>query len=356
MKARSAAVQGALAVAGLVAAYLTWQRPEAEKDADVIVLDANRSDLRAIRYEDGRRTVELAPEKDLVWIRHTEKPPKPPPIVAAASSDGGVVSADGGTGTIAAAATADTDAGTTVPSPAVATQTPPSPEPRTREYRANEATARVLERVAPLRAVRSLGKLSPEKREELGLADSERVVEIVTSTGTHRFRASEGSVGTPYLESEEDGRVYIVKSTLLSDLEYAQSRLVDRSLHTFRDSGFDGITITVGDKRRTLQRSGDKLVTSPGGASDDFATNWHDRIWRMIGVDVLGRGEVPAAGEPQVRVRVDYLDGDETIGHIELAEAGKDIFARTEHTAGWVRLHGNAAQIVAEREKIVDAP
>ncbi len=73
MKARGAAVQGTLAVLGLVAAYATWQRqPEKGAGGDVVVLDIGRNDLQRVRYLDGPKSVDLerrsdGPEKGL-WI------------------------------------------------------------------------------------------------------------------------------------------------------------------------------------------------------------------------------------------------------------------------------------------------
>lgn len=361
MKARSAALQGALAVAGLIAAYVTWQRPDVDKDADVVVLDLSRSDLQRVRYEDGRRQVELTKDSQGMWIRSVEKPPKPPPAKAAADADGGTVAAvaDGHHGAYdpiaAAAGKGSEDAGTsTVGSSSV---TPaPAPAPKPREYRANEAAEKLVEKFAPLRGLRALGTLPDEKLKEVGLAESERILEVVTASGTHRFRISNDVVGAgaPYLRSETDGRVYLVRGTMLADLEFATSRLVDRRLHAFREDEFDAVTVQVDGKERTLSRTGDKLGASADGAPDELATNWHEKVWRLMGIDVLGRGETPAAGEPVVQVKIDYRKGTRSVGFIELGQAGSDVFARTEHTAGWVRLHGGAEQILGERSKIVD--
>ncbi len=78
MKARSAALQGALAIIGLTAAYFTWQRPPEKTDGEVVVLDVSRSELRTLKFEDERRVVEVFSEAGAVWIRQTEKPPPPP--------------------------------------------------------------------------------------------------------------------------------------------------------------------------------------------------------------------------------------------------------------------------------------
>ena len=341
MKAQSAALTGALAVAGLLAAYVTWQRPAEQTETEATVLDVNKSAIQSVRYEDARRIVEVVPEKDVAWIRQTEKPPPPPPPRPAPTlPDGGVVAQaapDGGT----------QDAGTAVAS------APPQKEPeqpRTREYRGNDTALNRLEDFAPLRAVRALGVLPDDKLKELGLKDSQRTLQIVTTRGTHTYRLSQDAQGAtaPYVRDESDGKVYVVKGTLVSDLEFASSRLVDRKLHTFRDDEYDRIVVSAGGKERTLVKQGQKLADPGAQAPDDFATNWHSRLW-----NVLGRGELPAAGTPEVQVRIDYQKGGDKVGFIELAKAGNDVFARTEHTAGWVRMHGSTAQILDESKKVV---
>jgi hypothetical protein len=312
VKAWSAAAQGALAVVGLVAAYLTWQRPAEEKDAEAVVLDVSRPALERIRYEDKKRVVEVVPGKDGTWVLQTERPAEPV--------------AEG------------------------------APAPRTREYKANETADRVVDRFTPLKAIRSLGVLPPEKLEELGLAKAERALEVTARGTTTRFvLASDGAgAGAPYARRESDGRVFLLRGTLLSDLEFAASRLVDRRLHTFRQDEFDAVRVSGGGAERRLTRVGDKLAGA-SGAVDDFASNWHERLWGQTGVDVLGRGEEPAAGAPVVELRVDYLRGERQVGFIELGRAGSDVFARTEHTAGWVRLHAGADPLLKERAQVLAA-
>ncbi len=339
MKAQSAAAMGALAAVGLVAAYTTWQRPAEERDTEATVLDLSRAALERIRYEDGKRVVEVVTARDGTWVRQTEKPPAPPPpppIATEAASDGGVQ-----------------------PASALAEHPPepaPAPAAKTREYKANETADRLVDKFAPLRALRALGVLSEEKLAELGLASSERTLEVTARGTTATFRlatAGQGS-GSPYARSEDDGQVYLLRGTLLADLEFAASRLVDRRLHTFREDAYDALRIVVGDKERTLVKAGKALAEPGSGAVDEFATNWHGRVWSQgAGLEVLGRGEDPAAGVPEVQVRVEYLRGTRSVGHLELAKAGEDLFARTEHTAGWVRLHGGARQLVEEREQVV---
>jgi hypothetical protein len=201
--------------------------------------------------------------------------------------------------------------------------------------------------------------MPPDKLKEVGLESTERALEIDTAKGIRRFALSDASLsgGAPYLRGEDDGRVFLVRGTLVSDLEFAPSRLVDRNLHAFSETDFDVWSISSGGRERKLVKSGDKWMEAGGqGAPDDFASNWHDKLWRLLGVEVLGRGEVPSAGEPKIELRVDYRNGARPVGFIELGKAGPDTFARTEHSAGWIRLSSAAGQLLEEREQVVGKP
>jgi hypothetical protein len=88
---------------------------------------------------------------------------------------------------------------------------------------------------------------------------------------------------------------------------------------------------------------------------DDFARNWHDKIWsRQIVTEVLGKGEAPASGEPKPALRIEYSYRGKPKGFLELAIGqGAETFARSENTAGWVALHGGAAEVIEEAKKVV---
>ena len=86
-----------------------------------------------------------------------------------------------------------------------------------------------------------------------------------------------------------------------------------------------------------------------------MAKNWHDAVWRAFPSEILGRGEEPAGGKPTVVLRVDYFDGKSSrrlhgarargVRRRSSEErrprrlAADDVYARTEHTAGWLKLH-----------------
>jgi hypothetical protein len=356
MKARGAAVQGGLAVLGLVAAYATWQRAPEVGAEDVVILDLSKGDVEKVRFEDNTRWVEIVRGKDSKgapeWIRFgTRTPPAPD---AGTLPDGGVARPDGGAGAA--------DGGT-----AVAASTPPPPKPSQpdRELKGNELADKLLERFTPMRGSRALGALDKGKLKELGLEDSPRRMEVFARGKSHPFTISSASVspGAPYVLNQQDSKVYLVSASLVSDLEAASSRLVDRRLHTFTQKEVDAVTLAVGDKKRefvqTANENGIVTKVAPKEApdkADDFAKNYLEKIWRLIPVDLLGKGEAPATGEPTLQLRLEYLAKGKPLGWLELAKGpSQELYARSEHTASWIKTHLSADEALADSKKLAEA-
>jgi hypothetical protein len=360
MNARGVALQGALAALGLLAALFTWQREPEGQPGEVTVLDISKRALQRVRYDDATRFVELFRDKEgELWVRLGDKPKPPPPVTPTASADGGVM--DGGVAGgptdagVPPVATGPGDAGT----PAVAA--PPAPPPPPRELRANQNAEGLFARLAPLKGTRSLGELDTKKREELGLVNSPRKLTF-TVDGREQallLASPQGAAwGSPYA-MREDGKVFLLGSAILPDLEGGMNRLVDRRLHTFEEGDYDSFTVTQAKNARTFIVSGKppgEMKVAPKDAPDkpdEFVRNWHDRVWRTAAMDVMGRGEEPPGGAPEEVFRVEYRKGDKSVGFLTVARGDKgEFFAKTEHSAGWIRFHAGLETLVSEAVKV----
>ena len=338
MKARGALIQGVLAVGALVVAYATWQRAPETAAGDVVVLDYAKSAIEKIRLEDGPRWIELTRRTEgsepEIWLRQGAGE-----IRVAAPSDGGTA-----------------DAGTVVV----------SPEQKPRLLRGNERAEKAFERFAPLRAVRALGALSPEKQKELGFEGSKRRLSIDASGSAHVFKVASATpgFGAPYLQDEKSAKVFLLNGALLSELDPGSQQLVDRRLHGFKPGEFDAFTVKVGGDQKEFVQTGAELPATTKVAAkaspdkpDECVRNWHDKVWsRMITTVLYGQGELPPSGEPKPTLRIDYASRGKPKGWLEIAQgSGTEIFARSENTAGWVMLHGGASEVVAEAKKVVGA-
>src|SRR5207302_1149196 len=123
-------------------------------------------------------------------------------------------------------------------------------------------------------------------------------LELTARGVKHSFAigSSPFGVSDPYVKDEQDGRVYVLGGGVINDLESAGLRLVDRQLHVLKPGDYDAVTISAGGKSRTLQAPSSenqfaaKLVNAKTGKPDDMAKNWHDKVWRLMVTEVLGKG------------------------------------------------------------------
>ena len=359
MNTRGLALQGALAAVGLVAAYLTWQRAPEGMPGEITILDISKRALEKARWEDATRYVELfrnPEEEDKLWVRIGEKPKPPPPPQAMADGgvmDGGVAGgADGGT----APGAADGGVASAPPPPAA-----PLPPPPPKVLRANQNAENLFARMAPLKGTRAIGELDEEKRVELGFVDSPRKLTF-TVDGREQVLVIGSPKGlpwsTPYV-MREDGKVFLMVTNILPDFENAMNRLVDRRMHKFEEGDYDTLVVTQGKNSRTFSVSGKPpapIIISPQdkpGQQDEFVRNWHDRIWRLASLDVLGKGEEPPGSPLTDLFRVEYRRGGKDMGFLQAAKSSKgEFFVRTELSAGWIRVPPAFNNLVDEAVKV----
>jgi hypothetical protein len=380
VKAKSAALQGALAAGALALAAATWLRaPESTTPGGVVIADVAAGAVQRVVWDDGSHRVELErihPGEPGVWVRISRSPwlmapdagldagPRLPgaPFAdggargldggpsAARPLDGGVRSLDGGT---------HGDAGTRADGGAAPLEiAPPVPD---RELRGNDVAEKVLEQFSPFTAARALGVPDAAKVRELGLEGGLRRLDVFTKTDHLTFAVSiPVGTGASYIRSE-DGRVFVLGGSLIQELSSASSRLVDRRVHAFRPEDADHLVVHLGVQTRTFfQRrvGGTAKVFSDAhtDAPDAYAQGWIERLNKIIPSDVLGRGETPLEGEPKVELRVDFQRGSQSLGFVELARAQNGWFARSEHSVGWMRVVGRAEGLVHDADRLVSTP
>lgn len=356
MKSRSVAFTGTLAAVGLLAAYLTWQRPKESASASTMVkvLEASKQSLQSIKYEDGQRFLSLKREGSDLWLTTGFIPGKEPVPVDAgltvtelALGDGGLV--DGGV----------VDAGVIA-----VTQTPPPKPPPTRELKANERAETALQKFMPLEATRALGPLGAEKLTELGLTDSTRRLELIVGGTARVFTVAKTLPGIfgLYLQEERTKDVFLFPGALLSDFDPQSQVLVDRRLHVFKQSEFDGFVVKADGKEAAFVQTNAELPTTAKVAraatpdkADELVKNWHDKVWgRLIVTEVLGKGELPQGKTPTVALRVEYTFKGQPKGWIELGvDDSKATWARSENTASWVAVHQGSDELLIEAKKLV---
>ena len=389
MRRQAVVVQAAVAAGAVALAAWTWLSPPTPVVAgSVAATDFKAGEVTAVRYDDGSHAVDVvrvtpgAPGVH-VWVARSPSLSAPD---AGVKSDGGVLAhldagtlrpdagplrPDGGPGVRPDGGVVRGRDGGVESVLQALRDLPPPPD---REFRGNELAEQLLDRVAPLMATRDLGKLAPDRLEQMGLGAATKTLRIEASNAAVSRGTSSGSPGrsvqfrvsTPpgaagtYLLGP-DGRVWVVADALTQDLSAASSRLVDRRLHTFKPDDPDTLTlISEGRTRSYVVRriqGMNKLapVDSPDSPSAE-ATLWADRVWRLQPVELLGKGELPREGTPQPQFRLEYLRNRRPLGHLEVARAGNETYVRTENTVGWVRLPAGSSTLAEQAEHLETTP
>ena len=325
-KARGPLVHlGVLAVAA-IAAIGVWTRdkePKAVAQGDVTVWSGRASDVERVAYEAKTRKVTLEAKKDKVgryFVGTVEKESTPPPHAAG-------------------------DAG------ADATP-PPAPTRTTTALVSVSAGDKFAEAVAPFKALRALGKIGDDRAAEFGLDKADASVTIKVG-GAERKLLLGGATpggGDRYIKDAASGEVYAVKGEPFRNLESAESLLMERDLHEWKDIDATEAKIIAGGKTRAIVRGGaegKKFWADPArpNENDETLGNWTSKLDRLRPTEF-----VLEAPKGETVVRLEYTGGSKSLGFVEVIKApgasGKaDYFLQTERT----RLFGKVAAQLAEQ-------
>jgi hypothetical protein len=343
---RSAALQGGLAALGLLAAHLTWQREPERAPGEATVVDASKADVARVRFEDDENILGLERRTEggepAVWLHLEPKPEQRQPAKQ----------------------------GDPMPPPV-----PPATPPR--DVRGNADALKLLDRFSPLVSPRAFGVIEGAKLKELGLDAPTRHLEIVVRGDTRKYDvgiALHAQNGEAFLRDARDKRVYLMPRQMLGELSNGK-RYVDPRLHVFDTKAFDRIAVQMGAKRKEYVHLGRENFATDGYAPaktpdkrDQTAKNWSDMLWRTFPMEVLGKGEEPK-GTLKILLRVDYTEKGRPVGWIEIArldgaaasgttpsgDVADNIYARSEHSVGWSKLH-SGDQLATDAEKLLAGP
>jgi hypothetical protein len=243
-------------------------------------------------------------------------------------------------------------------------------EPAVKEtatFVAGKDFADLVEKLAKLRATRDLGKVATNQLAEYGLEREKLPVLRLQQGTTQRELVVGGS--TPggsdiYVATPDKSRVFVVPGNLVHDLESAESRLMERNLHTFDDQDVARVSVKSGQQSRELVRSTEtgSFWTDVGNAAgkDETASNWMKNLQRLR-VNEYVSAEV----EAKALFSVSYLDKlGKNLGRLEFAvrpkksEAGPlqvasgpeklEYLVRSEQTRWWGKVLTSAGEPLAQ--------
>jgi hypothetical protein len=392
---RSVAVHAVLAVLGLAFAYQTWTRDEQEpagkEEGQALILECEEGSLERFSIESPATLVSFAPQRSegetLYWVTTQRKPRDaqkadatadegagdegettgaPAPDDAPSTDDGGAA-ARGALG----AADAGAPGGDAEPTTRPAETKPVTPRPYDPdapvEFLADgKKFQSVVDRLTPLRAVRSLGTTPADKVEVFGFDDIDTFLRI--ECGGKKLELGVGArtygSGHRYAKRMDDEQTYLVDGRLLMDLQSARVKFMQTAPHAFEPTDVDAARVQARglDKRLLLRNRKSKDASWVDAAEPDRRNelygNWFQRLSRLKVKRYLDAGAGPGSdlqgdvSEPETVLTVDYELEGKPKGKLELVrvEAGGETFyyARTETTRRWTSMYDSIAKAVEQ--------
>lgn len=319
-----------LAVLGvsIVAAATLWTRekePKALAQGDVVVWSGRSADVERIVFENKTRKVTLEAKKDAVgryFVGTSEKDAAPP------SPHRG-------------------DAGA-----------PPEAPPGGRAtvgFVSVTAGDKVADALAPLKAMRALGRVGADRAADFGLGETDASLTVRVG-GTERKLL----IGNPtpgggdrYVKDAASGEAFVLKGDSIRNLEGADTLMVERDLHEWKEAEVVSAKITAGGKSREIVRGGPegkRFWADPANrdANDETLGNWMSKLDKLRPAEFQVN---PPEGRATV-LRIDYT-GNRQLGFVELvkvsvADKKPEYLIQTERTRLYAKVQASLAEQIEQ--------
>jgi hypothetical protein len=337
---KSVIVHGLLAVFGLGLAYQTWTRKPEEETApgSVVAAACDEATLQKIYLLTPTHEVTVEPKREgsqsSFWITMVSKSPEPDKAKAEDKDK----------------PAKDKDAAN-----------PP------KRFLANATFAEYIKRVAPLRALRSLGTLPKNKDADFGFDKVGTFVKLQCAGRTTDFDVGTRAFGASqrYFRDSKTHTTYLFDEQVVSDLESAAFKFMQADLHTFVSEDIEEITVDAhGAKKRLLHRDRklpDQALwvdASTPAQRNELYNNWFARVARLRVRFYLPKGAEPGSdlkiqtGGSEPVLTIDYKIAGKPNGKLEIVRMDENgvgrYYARTETTGGWVAIYDSAAKEVEQ--------
>ncbi|MBM4363713.1 MAG: DUF4340 domain-containing protein [Deltaproteobacteria bacterium] len=298
MSARGPLVHGAILVVAAALAYRSYSREEtsAPKTGAAELWGGRPDQIQEVRFEYKNGSLRLEPRQDThgrYFVGTVVKTPEPPKAPAPAGS-------------------------AEPPAP------PPPAAPKTSHFISTKDGEDLVATLAPLQAMRVLGKVEDAQRGDFGLDIDEGKL-FVRIGGQERGIAFGGATpgGTDrYATDPTSGNAYVVSGAIFRDLTSADQRLIEHRLHGFEDTAPRRVKVTVGEASRELVRTPDRKDSwsrpETPAEKDETVTNWLSKLDRLRTTTYLAEKPEPPIAPTDVVVRVDYSDERKPIGFVEI--------------------------------------
>jgi len=345
MAARGLVIHTAiLAVAGCLALKTwTYDADKAPKHGETDLWPGNPDQVQMVRYESKLGTLALEPRRDKEGRYFV--------------------------GTVKKAASAEPEKKVDEHGQPLESAPPPATpaEPKISRFVATKDAEDLVTTLAPLRALRVLGKVTEAQKTDFGFDKEEGKLYVKMNGQEHTliFGGTTPGGSDYYAKDAATGNGYVVLGSIVRDLTNADQRLVERRLHGFEDSAAKRVKITAGSATRELVRSTDKkdAWTKPSAPhdKDETATNWMSKVDRLRTTSFEGETLHPPPAPADLVLKIEYFDDRKPIGFTEIwhhpgSDGKTDFVTRTELTRWYATIIRSAAEQVEADLKSVVSP
>lgn len=307
MISREIRVYAGVLIALLVGAFWSWKAEQSPKKAAaatlVSMLDVGPEELSAVslKQKDGRVTrvaYEGKGEDRIAWVEVTRA------MVAT-------------TGAIPA--TADV-----------------------RKFPGGDAATKLVEQLAPLQAIRALGKLSEEQRKQFELVDAKMELKLETRGGrTHDVKVGSSPFGSQdYYVEDASGRAWLVKSGTVKPLLNGDG-LMERTLHEVDEKELAFVVVESGDREAKYEQQHRLDAKGRYWSKPDSPDARETQVGTWLGkarkLPILRYPEAQPATPPAVKLGLVYKDEKgKVLARFDVApREGLPPLVRSERTRLW---------------------
>lgn len=360
---RSVIAHLVLLLASVVFAWVIWSREQGEEaapaspdeDEQIAIFEYPADALQEISFDSERRKVKITARGsrddrwfDLSTYRKDERRRPPPPRTADGGPDGGAADAGATDGGAPAAPAVDV----------VETR---------KRFTGNTALAEHWKKLAPLTAKRGFGRVGRGTLEEFELDEPRGVMTLRGRGKTYTLEVGGTPFGSSdaYVRDRASGRVYLVAASTVRDIEFAESRFMQRELFGAQPKDITKVVVAAGDRRRTLvQHAIDEDRTSwtdeaTPQTRNEMYDNWMRRVLGLRAIDYLAPDEEPHAGAGSEAsatvVTIEAFGASGSLGRAEIRKVDADpaeYFGQSPATRSWVTL---SASLIEQIERDLDS-
>jgi hypothetical protein len=223
----------------------------------------------------------------------------------------------------------------------------PEPKKEPSRFVSVKAGETLVKSLAPLSALRAVGKVEPARNEEFGLDKPEGTLKLTIGGKEHVLTIGGTTPGGSerYAKYQATGEVFAISGDIAQTLMFGDSRLPERELHGFKNEELSRVRLQKAGKSRELVRVKDKNegwadVGAPAKL-DETAGNWMSKLGRLRGNDFVEKPAKELRPE-DVIVKVDYFEGSKPLGFVEVykvpGEKSSDYLAKTEWSRWYVKV------------------